>query len=150
MQIKEDAPVVNRDSIVVAAPLETVWAVLTDIDAWPTWQPEISRAKLNGPLAPGSRFRWGSNGLPITSTIREVEPPMRIAWSGNSLGIDAAHVWTMMQQGDRVSVRVEESFDGWPVRLLRGLMQRALDRANRAWLESLKGRAERIALGPRG
>ena len=75
---------------------------------------------------------------------------MRIAWTGNSLGIQAAHVWTMMQQGDRVSVRVEESFEGWPVQLLRGLMQRALDRANRAWLESLKGRAERIALGPRG
>ena len=148
MQIKEDAPAISRDAIFIVAPVDTVWAVLTNIDLWPKWQPEISHAKLEGPLAPGSSFRWRSSGLPISSTIRILEAPTRIGWTGSALGIQAVHIWTLAPQQGRVSVRIEESFDGWPVWLLRGWMQRTLDRSNRAWLESLKRRAEHLILYP--
>ena len=33
--IDENAPVITRDSIMIKAPLPTVWAVHTDIASWP-------------------------------------------------------------------------------------------------------------------
>jgi uncharacterized protein YndB with AHSA1/START domain len=142
MQIKADAPVVVRDEIFVAAPIQTVWAVLTDIRSWPRWQPEITRVEMQGPLASGAVFRWRSNGLSITSTVRDLQPPTFIGWTGSAYGIRAVHTWKLTPQQGGVVVHTEESFDGWLVRLLRRWMQRSLDRSIKTWLQSLKLRAE--------
>ena len=48
--IDEQAPVIARHSAVVAAPLDLVWRLHTDINAWPTWQEAIDEAHLAGPL----------------------------------------------------------------------------------------------------
>jgi hypothetical protein len=36
--IDEQAPVISRHGIVVAAPIETLWRLHTDVNAWPSWQ----------------------------------------------------------------------------------------------------------------
>ena len=51
MDINRNAPVITRDEIVIAAPLSTVWSLLTDIAAWPEWQQDVNRASLEGPLS---------------------------------------------------------------------------------------------------
>lgn len=35
--IDETAPVISRNSIAIAAPLQLVWEIHTDIAAWPQW-----------------------------------------------------------------------------------------------------------------
>jgi uncharacterized protein YndB with AHSA1/START domain len=56
--INEDAPAVGASEIEIAAAPETVWEVLTDIDRWPTWNPDIKSRSLQGGVAEGSVFRW--------------------------------------------------------------------------------------------
>ena len=142
MDINENAPVITRDEILIDAPLERVWGLHTDISSWSEWLPDIDASTIEGPLAVGTVFRWQTYGLSIESTIQEIDPPRRIVWSGPAQGITATHVWTMTPRVDGVVVRTEESWDGDPVRAQPKEMQQALDGSLRAWLQSLKDKAE--------
>ena len=143
MNIDQQAPAITRDDILIAAPLSTVWNMQTDISEWPQWNTDISSAAIGGPLAVGTVFRWSTAGLDdITSTIGEVIPERRIAWSGPAQGITAVHVWTFTPVQDGVLVKTEESWDGAPVRENLGAMQSALDASLKSWLAKLKREAE--------
>ena len=56
MDIDLNAPVISRHNTTIDAPLETVWALHTDVPAWPTWQTDITSAVLDTPFAPGATF----------------------------------------------------------------------------------------------
>ncbi|MCY1170409.1 uncharacterized protein YndB with AHSA1/START domain [Sphingomonas sp. BE270] len=142
MEIDPQAPAIAEGKIAINAPLETVWRIQTDIDRWSEWNSKVQRARLEGPLTVGSVFRWKSGGASIVSTIEEIEPTRRIAWTGRAMGARAAHIWTFEHRGDEVVVQTRESFDGWWPRLLPGLTRRMLDTMLPAWLQSLKLRAE--------
>ena len=147
MDIDENAPVITRDEILIDAPLDTIWGLQTDISSWSQWQPDIDASTIEGPLEVGTVFRWQTYGLSIESTIQEIDAPRRIVWSGLAHGITAIHVWTMTPSEDRVLVHTEESWDGDPVRAEPEQMQQALDDSLRAWLQSLKHKAEAQAHG---
>jgi uncharacterized protein YndB with AHSA1/START domain len=136
---------VASSEAVIAAPIETVWEVISDIDGWPRWNPAIKEAKLLGDLAPGSVFRWKAGPGGITSTLRRVEHPHILAWTGRTFGINAIHVYRLDEQGGGTRVRTAESWEGLPTRLLRGRMQRMLEEALGPDLEALKREAERRA-----
>lgn len=140
--IDETAPVIVRLSTVVDAPLETVWAAHTDIGSWPSWNADVDRTQLDGPLAPGTSFRWQTHGLDITSTIRELIPGRRIVWGGPADGIDGIHVWTFEQTGDQVTVHTEESWSGAPVDAMTEELGTGLHHSLTNWLTALKARAE--------
>jgi Polyketide cyclase / dehydrase and lipid transport len=142
MEINPDAPVITRDEIVIAAPIEVIWDIQIDVANWPSWQPEVDGAEADAPLAVGSVFRWQTAGLDITSTVEEIDPPRRIAWGGPARGIVAVHVWTFDEQDDGVLVRTAESWEGDPVKAQPEQLQAALDASLRAWLENLKRAAE--------
>jgi uncharacterized protein YndB with AHSA1/START domain len=142
MNIDENVPVITRDEIPIDAPLGTVWGLRTDISSWSAWPPDIDSSTIEGSLEVGTVFHWQTFGLSIESTIREVDPPRRIVWSGPAQGIVAVHVWTMRATEDRVLVHTEESWDGEPVRAQPEEMQRALDGSLRGWLQNLKHEAE--------
>jgi uncharacterized protein YndB with AHSA1/START domain len=148
MEINTDAPAVARGEIEVAAPPEVVWAVLTDIAAWPSWNPDVKSAALDGPLAAGTQFRWKAGPGTITSTLQSVEAPRRIEWTGTTFGIKAVHVHQFEQQREATIVRSAESWEGLPVRLLRGSMAKTLQKAVDSGLRHLKAEAERRASNP--
>jgi uncharacterized protein YndB with AHSA1/START domain len=143
--IDDTAPVIVRLSTVIDAPLERVWALHTDIDAWPNWNTDVDQADLEGPLTPGSTFHWKTHGLDISSTIREITPGRRIVWGGPAGGIDGIHVWTFEQTGDQVTVRTEESWSGAPVQAMPEDLRTALHDSLTNWLAALKTRAEQPA-----
>ena len=58
MKIDTNAPVFARKEIIIHAPLEKVWQIQSDIENWPSWQPDIVTAKLDGELKAGATFRW--------------------------------------------------------------------------------------------
>jgi uncharacterized protein YndB with AHSA1/START domain len=109
MDIKTAAPVIIRDEILIQAPIETIWEIQTDVAGWPSWQPEVDGAQIDGPLAVGSVFRWQTAGLDISSTVEEIDPPRRIVWGAPAQGIVAVHVWTFEPQEGGVLVRTAES-----------------------------------------
>jgi uncharacterized protein YndB with AHSA1/START domain len=110
MDINTAAPVITRDEIFIKAPIETIWEIQIDGAGWPCWQPEVDGARIDGPLAVGSVFRWQTAGLDFTSTVEEIDPPRRIVWGGPAQDIGAVHVWTREPQEDGVLVRTAESW----------------------------------------
>jgi uncharacterized protein YndB with AHSA1/START domain len=145
MEINDSAPALARQQVLINASPEKVWQLLSDINHWSAWQPGISSAVLDGALIPGSIFRWKSGGTRIVSQLQEVEPHRRLGWTGKAMGAIAKHLWILEPQNGGVLVRTEESFEGWVVVLLRGMMQKTLDTSLQAWLAQLKKTAESIA-----
>ncbi len=142
MKIDENAPMTARKEILISAPVEKIWALETDINRWPEWQPGVSSAKLEGGVAVGSIFRWKGQGMNITSTLQEVDPPRRIGWTGKAMGMQAVHVWTFEPQGDNTRVVSEESWSGWFARLLKLFDRHMLDKSAEKSLRVLKATAE--------
>ncbi|MEV7723658.1 SRPBCC family protein [Streptomyces sp. NPDC087917] len=140
--IDETAPVIVRLSTVIDAPLATVWELHTDIAAWPTWNPDVDRAEADGPLLPGGSFRWRTHGLDITSTVLDLVPGRRIVWGGPASGIAGVHVWAFEPNGDRTTVRTEESWSGAPVEAAPTELGKSLHDSLVGRLGHLKSRAE--------
>ena len=145
MEINHDAPVVASDQIAINADPGTVWGVISAIDAWPSWNPAIKTASLNGPLAEGTTFRWKAGPGTITSTLRQVTPPQVLAWTGKTMGIKAVHVYRLEPQDGGTVVHTAESWEGLTTRLMHRPMQRQLENALRPGLERLKEESERQA-----
>lgn len=137
------APVYTSSEVVVAADAETVWRVVTSIADWPEWNPDVREASIEGGVAEGVNFKWKAGPGTIRSTIRRVDRPHMIGWTGKTLGIPAIHVYRIEQTGDGTRVVLEESFDGALARLFRGYLQRTLDKAVTDGLRALKVEAER-------
>jgi hypothetical protein len=142
MEINSKAPAIARHEIMINASSETIWKLLTDINNWTNWNPNVSESKLEGAIESGVSFRWKSGGTAILSTLQDIEPEQKISWKGKVIGTQAIHIWTIEPRENGVLVRTEESFEGWLVRLLRGSMQKMLDTSLVAWLDHLKHKAE--------
>ncbi len=143
MQIDESAPAIARGQTQIAATPQAVWDLLTDFERWPEWQPKVRSLTLDGPVAPGTVFRWKPGMATITSTHRAAwTPPARSAWSGTATGIQAVHVWRLKAAEGGTAVATEESWDGWLVRALKGPMGKTLQKEIDAVLAHLKAAAE--------
>jgi uncharacterized protein YndB with AHSA1/START domain len=143
--IKGDAPVKGWSEIEIAATPETAWNVLTAIGRWPEWNPGVRSVPFEEGIGEGSEFRWKAGPGSIWSTIEEVDPPRRIAWTGSSFGVKAIHVHTFEPHAGGTLVRTEESYDGLVARLFRRRLQRVLDTTLEDELRHLKAEAERRA-----
>jgi uncharacterized protein YndB with AHSA1/START domain len=143
VQVNENAPAVSSAEIEVAADPELVWDVLTAIEDWPSWNPEVKWASIEGELTAGSRFQWKAGPSTITSTLHQVERPRLIAWTGKTLGLKAIHVYRLEARGAGTFVTSAESWQGPVARVFRRRMQLTLDRATDDGLRRLKGEAER-------
>ena len=141
--INQQAPVVGTGEIEIAASPEAVWEALTAFERWPSWNPEVKSMTIQGDVAPGTVFRWKAGPGTITSTIRRVEPPRQIAWTGKTLGIDAIHFWYFDPRNGATFVRTEESFEGLVARLFRRSLQKTLDRSLADGLGYLRTEVER-------
>ncbi|MEU2379067.1 SRPBCC family protein [Streptomyces misionensis] len=144
VQIDAGAPVITRDNILIHAPLQTIWKIQTDVENWPTWQPNVETVVKDTPgrLRPGSVFRWSTEGLNITSTVKQVDYGKRLAWGGPAQGITAVHVWTFTPTSGGVLVHTEESWTGDPVNANQAALQAALDNSLHNWINNLKHQAE--------
>jgi uncharacterized protein YndB with AHSA1/START domain len=143
VEVDRNAPLVGRAEIDVAAAPEAVWELVAGIERWPSWNPDVKSAALEGDLAPGSTFRWKAGPGTIVSTLRHVDPPQEIAWTGKTMGIAAVHVYRLEPRDGGTHVVSEESWAGLPVRLLRGRMAKTLQTGLEAGLSHLKSAAER-------
>lgn len=149
--IDTGAPVVARHDVDVAAPLDVVWALHAGVGAWPTWQPDITAATLDGAFAPGASFTWHTAELTITSHVYQVDGAgdleRHTLWGGPAGGIDGVHRWVFTAAPGGTQVHTEESWSGPPVAADVPAMQAALDASLVSWLGHLKAAAERRATG---
>jgi len=146
LQIDADAPAVDRESVTIDAPIDLVFATLTDFPSWPEWQEDVSKAAADEPeggLVEGAGFSWTSRGTKIRSTIGRLDAPREIGWTGEAIGTHAIHIWRLESDGDRTVVNTEESMHGWLPRLLTAMTRRALRRGLSSAAQGLKAESER-------
>lgn len=136
------AAVESQAQVVVQAPVDRVWELLTRVERWPRWNAAVQSAELRGSFASGSTFVWRSEGFTVTSTLREIEVSKRLTWTGKAIGTEAVHRWELEETTTGVIVRTSETFDGWLPRLLPRMMQKKLESTLPRWLAALKLAAE--------
>lgn len=143
MDADRQAPVFAEGSIEIASSPERLWDLMADLEGWPRWNGDVKEIAVEGPLAEGTVFRWKGGNARIVSTLRVVDRPREIAWTGRTFGIDAIHSWRFEPGPLGAVASMQESFSGGPARLLRSMLQRQLDTATQHGLRALKAEAER-------
>ena len=129
-----------RTEIEIDAPAERVWAVLTDFDKFPDWNPFIRR--IHGNAQVGSRLDMflgasGTRGMQFRPIVTMVVPNRELRWLGR-LGLprlfDGEHIFQIEPLGStRARFIQRERFRG----LLVPLMARSLNRDARRGFEEM-------------
>ncbi|MEM6319750.1 MAG: SRPBCC family protein [Bacteroidota bacterium] len=143
MTINQAAPVVQKKEIIIHAVPEKVWQILTNIESWDDWNKRIKDPKLQSALAVGGRFIWKTNGSKIKSAIHSFAPNHFFGWQGKAFGATAIHNWYLAPTKNGTKVRVEESMEGWIIRLMKKKMNEKLAADMVYWLERLKEESEK-------
>ena len=142
MEIDRSAPATAEGDIYIPASPQVVWDVMSDIKSWPNWNPDIKAAVLEGPLAPGTVFRWRA-ATSLVSRLEVVDPPHEIAWTGMTMGIRAVHVYRFEVDDGGTLARSSESWDGFIPNMLKGYSRRTLREGIEKSLQRLRHEVER-------
>jgi uncharacterized protein YndB with AHSA1/START domain len=145
MDINRNAPATADGELWIAADPQTVYAVISAIDEWPMWNPDVQSVRLEGRVQPGTVFRWRAGRSSLTSTLQVVDPPHEIAWTGVTMRIKAVHVFRFDARDSGTLARSEESWEGLIPSMLKSYSRKALDKGIRSVLRHLKIEAERRA-----
>jgi len=139
-QIQQDAPLIDTEQVTITAPPAKVWAILTNIQAWPQLDPNITQVAV-GAVQSGAPFSWATGGMTIQSTIRAFTPNQLLAWNGHVLNYHAIHVWHLTPTADGGTlVTIQQSISGFMIGYFYSGAQ--MQQVNRIWLGDLKAAAE--------
>lgn len=138
--------------IVIRATPEAVWAILTRLEDYPSWNTTVTRVE--GSAALGQKVTVHaklSPGRAFPVKVTAFEPPHRMVWTGGAplrflFKGERTFVLTP-QQGHSVEFSMEERFDG----LLSGLIGKSIPDLQPAFDEfaaCLKARAEKAPESP--
>jgi hypothetical protein len=143
-----------KTEIEIHAPTQTVWDVLANTDAFPEWNPFITRVE--GELRPGAHLVVTiapprGKAMTFRPTVETLVPGRELTWLGRLLvpGLfDGRHRFALEDiGGGRARFHQEEDFTG----ILVPLMASALERTAEGFTEmnqALKMRAEAANRGP--
>ncbi len=140
-KIPEKTSVKASEAIEINASVEKVWNLISDIDNWKGWMPNVTEVKLKGKPAVDVEFDWTNNGTEIHSKIGILEMNKKIGWSGVASIAKAAHIWELNERNGRTIVKTEESFDGFMLSIFFG--KKKLSDSLKEWLLQLKKAAEK-------
>lgn len=131
----------------IEAPVERVWAILTNVREWTSWNTTVD--KVEGDIVPGGTvkvFAKVSPGRAFPVKVRELVANERMVWSsGMPLGLfKGERVFTLSRSGSGVDFEMREAFTG----LFAPLITRSIPDLQPAFDEmaaALKRRAEQPA-----
>ncbi|ULJ76083.1 SRPBCC domain-containing protein [Rhizobium gallicum] len=112
------SPIHFTNELEVAASPETIWSLLVDHTAWPSFYPGVKYVELLGgheSLRLGTRFETNLAGQDVYASVQEFEPMTRIAWGGgpkSSLESKAYHAWIITPTPNGTHLWTEETMQG--------------------------------------
>ena len=113
----------------IQAPAPRVWAILSDVERWPTWTASVRRVELDRALEVGAVAKVRQPKLPPTAwTVTELVPGRSFTWESKAPGSRAVgehEVTPTGEGGCEVRLRLEQS---GPLGSLVGLLYRGLTR----------------------
>ncbi len=137
------APVKCNKTITIQASTQKVWAVITNINNWASWQTDINKATLHGELKSATTFNWKTGGVNIHSNLHTVEPYKSFGWTGKTFGMFAVHNWTLTETNGHTKVSVEESMEGFLAMVFKKSFNKSLEKGMQNWLDLLKKECEK-------
>jgi hypothetical protein len=128
----------------IAAPPETVWAILTDAPAYTDWDNGVKH--LEGTIAPGEKLKITSEADPKRAhpvRVMEFEPARTMTWTGGMpLGLfKGVRTFTLTPAGAGTRFAMREEFTGPMLPLIWRSMPN-LEPAFEQFARGLKARAE--------
>jgi uncharacterized protein YndB with AHSA1/START domain len=81
------SPIHFTNELVVAAAPETIWSLLVDPGAWPSFYPDVEHVQLldrHESLRLGTRFETNLAGQDVVASVEEFEPMTRIAFGSHT------------------------------------------------------------------
>jgi len=133
-------------TIQIDAPAMTVWAILTDLNSYPDWNPLFREA--SGQIAVGSRISLRTvhpaNGrlMTVKPKITVADPGAELRWTSSLPGIiSGEHSFTLTQAGGGTRLVQAETFRGLLVPLSGKTLARS-DGSFKGLNEAIKKRAE--------
>ena len=131
-------------TVEIERPITEVFEYLTDVGRLPEWQTSVSEVHVDGPLEQGARFREVREfmGRRATSTLEVTafEPPSRFALRvvEGPIAYEIDH--RLEDAGERTRVTFAGRGDtGRVPRLMRGMVERAVERQMRNDADALRG-----------
>ncbi len=124
---------------------EKIWAILTDIDKWPEWDPSCER--IEGTLALGQKvkaFSKLSPGRGFAVKVSEFTPPLKMTWTGGiPLGLFRGERTFMLSElkSGVTEFSMREVFSGPMLALIGGSIP-DMTEAFEGFVAGLKARAE--------
>jgi hypothetical protein len=79
----------TMDEITIAAPIERVWDVYSDVERWPTWTASVTSVELvaGDRISVGAKARIKQPRFPrLTWTVTEIEPSRSWTWVTRTIG----------------------------------------------------------------
>ena len=134
-----------EESRTIAAPAQTAYDVISDIERWPEWTPSAIKCELltDGPLAAGSRARMAMVGAPVTVwEVTAAEPGRSFTWKTKSRGVKSVAGHDVAPDGDGCRVTLWLEMSGPGVILFRPIIRKRSIRNVRQEADGLKARAE--------
>ena len=128
--------------------IDEVFAYLTDVARLPEWQASVSEVHVDGPIEQGTRFRdvreFMGRRAASTLEVTAYKPPSRFALrvAEGPIAYEIDHVLEATGRGTRVTFSGRGETTRVP-RLMRGMVERAVERQLAKDAEALKQALER-------
>ncbi len=112
------SPIHFTNELEVKASPETIWSLLTDPRAWPSFYPGVEQVQLldgHDTFRLGTRFETNLAGQDVFASVQEFEPMKRIAWGGGpkaSAESRAYHAWIITLTTNGTHLWTEETMQG--------------------------------------
>lgn len=130
----------------ITAPVERVWELTTDVEAWPRLMPTVTSVQrvTPGPLQPGSEVTIKQPGQRAKRwTVARVERPHRFVWSTRGFGTTMTAIHELQPAPDGTANTLAIELDG----ALAPVVGRLLGRSIRSVLET-ENRSFQAAASP--
>jgi uncharacterized membrane protein len=132
-----EASLKDYQSIIINAPIQRVWDIISAIDQWSNWNPLVKSSK----KIDQNHFDWKVGKTKLSATIRKNNPPLVFSWISSSLFSTRIHVWKLEKTEESQTIAtVEESIEGFLIPLFKN--HNSLHVELLTWLSQLKLKSE--------
>ena len=139
-------------TVAIPAPAAVAWAVLTDLERWPSWTASMREVAINEPLAVGAIVRIRQPKLPTARwTVTALDPGRSFTWESTAPGLRTVAHHTVTPNGDATSRLVLSIEQTGAVGRMLGLVYGGLTRRYvQMEADGLAAEAARRAQGEQG
>jgi uncharacterized protein YndB with AHSA1/START domain len=101
-------PIEVRNAVLINAPAERVWDLLTDVERWPSWWRVCQWVRVESPgrAAQPLVFRWRAHPVELRSAVVSNERPRTFAITADGTGVHAERTFTLRTTPDGSSTIV--------------------------------------------